>query len=157
MSNYSLTILSTQHLLLLFLGETPVVIFDYLFLGPRMIMWYRLDQSRSIILLTIISGSDSGSDGNVPESRPVGGSDSKMLLGIIGKEKPFSSGLEISNLYCFHCAVAESPFANSLGRPSWEWSQCRRKPSLRERPGALMRLYWAPGYTHLCPIQWALS
>lgn len=61
------------------------------------------------------------SDGHLPESRLVSGSDfAEMSLGIIGKEKPFSSRLEISSLYCFHCAVAESHFANSLGRPSWE-------------------------------------
>lgn len=56
------------------------------------------------------------SNGYLPESRPVRGSDSAgMSLGIIGKEKPLSPGFEISSMYCSHCSVAESPSANSSG------------------------------------------
>lgn len=57
--------------------------------------------------------------GYLPESTPVrdsdsAGSDSARIIG----KKPFSPGLEISSMYYFDCAMAESHFANSPGGPS---------------------------------------
>lgn len=66
----------------------------------------------NLILLPIMSGSvmDICLNPGQSEAVTVG-----MSLGIIGKEKPLSPGFEISSMYCSHCSVAESPFANSSG------------------------------------------
>lgn len=57
MSSFYMPFLPTQHLLLIFFGETFVFTFDYLFLAPGMVMWYRLGQWMNLILLPIMSGS----------------------------------------------------------------------------------------------------